>query len=358
MNVSLKIEKDAIIAERLRRQSIAEPLRKTSDLFHLFARLQPVAPVYFSYPGTPPRLVHRTRFDDGEALDDLRSRREIVKGRFLKGRVGYVRTSDLELYATAFRKPLGELNDVRQRVLDVVQEIGPVSGSQIKEETDRDGGEPLLKKQIMPALHRMQEAFLVFEDQTETDWDRGWSDFASECSDVDLEGMSWERAAGEVTKRFLDAMVFATADQVRDWSGWSVSKTKRLMARLEAEDHIIPCNVDGLGQGWVVEEPDYDARVEKGTWMIHRSDCLVYAHTSELKERYKDLEVLQYLLIDGEFRGAVLGHWRMGPHDVDDVVVELPKKERAARRAEILKAVRTVYSGPRHEIVCYDGREI
>ena len=275
-----------------------------------------------------------------------------------KGRVGYVRTSDLELYATAFRKPLGELNDVQQRVLDVVQEIGPVSGSQIKEETDRDGGEPLLKKQIMPALHRMQEAFLVFEDQTETDWDRGWSDFASECSDVDLEGMSWERAAGEVVKRFLDAMVFATTDQVRDWSGWAVSKMKRLLAGLEAEGQILPCNVNGLGQGWVLERPDYDASITAGTWMIHKADFLAFANTSELKARYKDLEVLQYLLIDGEFKGAVLGHWRIGPHDVDDVVVELPKKERAARRAEILRAVRTVYSGPSHEIVCYDGKEI
>ncbi len=356
--MSPKIEKDAIIAERLRRQSIAEPLRKISDLSHLFARLQPVAPVYFSYPGTPPRLVHRTRFEDREVMDDLRSRREIVKGRFLKGRVGYVRTADLEIYATAFRKPLGEPNDIQHRVLDVVQEIGPVSGSQIKEETDRDGGEPLLKKQIMPALHRMQEAFLVFEDQTETDWDRGWSDFETECSDIDLERMSWERAAGEVTKRFIRAMVFATQDQVRDWSGWAVSKTKRLLAGLEAEGQITSCNVDGLGTGWVLEKPDYEPSITAGTWMIHRADCLVYAHTSELKERYKDLEVLQYLLIDGEFKGAVLGHWRIGPHDVDDVVVELPKKERAARRAEILKAVRTVYSGPSHEIVCYDGREI
>jgi len=118
----------------------------------------PSRPSIFHIQAHPPRLVHRTRFDDGEALDDLRSRREIVKGRFLKGRVGYVRTSDLELYGIAFQMPLGELNDVQQRVLDVVQEIGPVSGNQIKEETDRGGGEPLLKKQIMPALHRMQEA--------------------------------------------------------------------------------------------------------------------------------------------------------------------------------------------------------
>jgi len=33
--------------------------------------------------------------------------------------------------------------------------------------------------------------------------------------------------------------------------------------------------------------------------MIHRSDFLATAYASENKERYGDLEVLQYLLIDG-----------------------------------------------------------
>ena len=32
----------------------------------------------------------------------------------------------------------------------------------------------LLVKQITPALHRLQEAFLVFEDQFDGEWDRGW----------------------------------------------------------------------------------------------------------------------------------------------------------------------------------------
>ena len=113
-----------------------------------------------------------------------------------------------------------------------------------------------------------------------------------------------------------------------------------------------------MGEGWVLEQPDYDPEIVSGTWMIHRADYLAYAYTSELKARYKDQEVLQYLLIDGAFKGAVLGHWRIGPHDVDDVVVELPKKKRGLRRAEILKAVRRVYSGENHEVVCYDGDEL
>ena len=347
-----------IIAERLRRQSLAQPLAKERVLTELFEKLQPVAPLASSYPGSPPRLRHRTTFDDGEALDDLRGDRVIVKGRFQKGRVGYVLASELELYGTAFRKPLKDLNDTQQRVLDVIQEIGPADSNQIKEVVDLDGGAPLLKKQIMPALNRMQEAFLVFEDQTETDWVRPWGDFETEWTDVDLERRTWEQAAGIVAERFIDAMVFATFEQIRGWSCWPASKVKKLLADLERKGRLIGMKVDGLGEGWVAESAEHDSTIEPATFMMHKADFLTYSHTNELKERYKDLEVLQYLLIDGAFKGAVLGHWRIGPHDVDDIVVELPKKERVARRAEILAAVRTVYSGPNHEIMCYDGREL
>ncbi len=178
---------ESIIAERLRRQGLAKPLQSKGNVVELFRKLQPVAPLAYSYPGTPTRLIHRTVFHDGEVLDELRGERTIIKGRFQKGLVSYVLAEDLQLYATAFRKSLADLNDTQHRVLDVVQEIGPAKTDQIKEVVDQDEGELLLKKQIMPALHRVQEAFVVLKNQTETNWDRGWSDFASEWPAVDFE---------------------------------------------------------------------------------------------------------------------------------------------------------------------------
>lgn len=168
----------------------------------------------------------------------------------------------------------------------------------------------------------------------------------------------WEQAAEEVIRRFFHPMVFATFDQVKDWACWSASKIKTLLARLGDEGRILPIEVKGMGEGWVLERPDYDPEIAQVTWLIHRVDYLAYTYSGELKARYKNLEVLQYLLIDGAFKGAVLGHWRIRPHDVDDVVVELSKKARGLRRAEILKAVRMVYSGENHEVVCYDGEEL
>jgi hypothetical protein len=76
-----------------------------------------------------------------------------------------------------------------------------------------------------------------------------------------------------------------------------------------------------------------------------------------LKQQFSGLEVLSHLLIDGEFKGAVVGHWRIGPYDVDDVVVMLPEQEKHARKQEILEAVKYVYPPSRHTILRYAGEK-
>jgi len=92
--------------------------------------------------------------------------------------------------------------------------------------------------------------------------------------------------------------------------------------------------------------------------MLHRADPLVRANVSELNRRFKGLEVLQYLLIDGDFKGAVCGHWRIGPHDVDNIVVELDPDERESRKTEIIEAVAWKYHPPQHRILGYAGEKI
>mgnify|MGYP000114644205 CR=1 FL=1 len=53
-----------------------------------------------------------------------------------------------------------------------------------------------------------------------------------------LERQSWHDAACEVVCRFLDAMIFATENQLRDWSCWPISKIQNVMAGLESEDLV------------------------------------------------------------------------------------------------------------------------
>ena len=126
--------------------------------------------------------------------------------------------------------------------------MGPVTPQQIKEKTR------LLNKQIMPALHRLQEAFLVYEDQKDSDWERGWYDFATEWPEIDPAAEPWESAASQVLLRFLRGHVFATFEQLRDWSQWPAHRLKSLVADLEQRHALLALTVEGLGAGWIAAD--------------------------------------------------------------------------------------------------------
>jgi hypothetical protein len=278
----------------------------------------------------------------------------MVKGRFLGGGIGYVLAKDLELYANAFCRRLDTLNETQEIVLDAIIRSETLTPRQLKEETG------LLNKKIMPAMHRLQEAFLVYEDQVDSDWERNWYEFAAEWPDVKLDEDRREEAAAQVLLRFLAGHVFATMEQLKDWSRLPNKLLKSVTRDMENSGFFVPIDIEGLGEGWMLaKDANLELReVPSSVFMIHKSDILTRSHASELKRRFGGQETLQYLLIDGEFRGAVLGHWRIGPHDVDDIVVEVPAKEREDRREEILKAVAWGYSPPHSHILKYDGNEI
>ncbi|MDF2804383.1 MAG: hypothetical protein K0S61_4288 [Anaerocolumna sp.] len=75
---------------------------------------------------------------------------------------------------------------------------------------------------------------------------------------------------------------------------------------------------------------------------------MIVLHFKEIfKPLYENLtydhEPLQYLLIDGEFHGASVGHFRNGPYDLNDVVCDLTNANE--RHDEIIKAITTVNYG-------------
>jgi hypothetical protein len=239
-------------------------------------------------------------------------------------------------------------------VLEAVQVAGPLTPRQIKEETG------LLNKQIMPALHRLQKAFLVYEDQVDDAWERWWYDFESEWPEVELDKDLQQTAAVQVLLRFLKSHVFATFEQLKDWSQFPLRLLAKFVREMEETDLIVPQTVEGLGEGWVrtLDATLREGKITPSVFMFGREDILVKSHASELKRRFGGQEILQYLLIDGAFQGAVLGHWRIGPHDVADIVVTLPAAERANRREEILDVVAKQYHLPHSRILKYAGAAV
>ncbi len=344
----------AVLTERLNRQGLTATRKDERGYLELFSTLQPVSTTTSAYPGSPPALPHRTSFDCSTISEDLRRERRIVKGRFVGGTVGYVLADDLQQYANAFCRPLTDPTPTQQAVYEAVCVAGPLTPRQVKEETG------LLNKHIMPALHRLQTAFLVYEDQTETDWERSWYAFESEWPDITLDADRQLDDVCMVLGRFLHAHVFATFEQFKGWSRLPVRLLRQALQQMEQQQLVQPISTEGLGDGWIGRE-DVGLRSRKprkSVFVLSGADGLVRSHTEELKRTFGKRDVLAYLLIDGAFDGLVCGRWRIGPHDVDDIVLQLPEAERTARRKQILTAVKKSFAPPRHQILRYDGEKL
>lgn len=352
----IRIDHKHMLGERLRRQGLLDPIGHSLDdlaYLNLFKNLQPVAPVHNTRPGDPPKLVHRTAFNDYDLSSRLRESHEIVKGRFCGGRVGYVLQEDLMEYAAVFQKPLSKSKPIYEEILSTLRQSGGLSKEQLKKELSHaPAGE------ISKALLAMQEAFILYEDQLDTDWDTGWFDFASEWFDITRDGVYEVQAIETVILRFIHVMTFATRDNMKSWSSLPTKTIQQTIASLMEKEKIIPAVIAEIGQGYTTAEDDFGLNptiFPRGTFMLDKSDFLVRAHMDELKKKYHELEALQYLLIDGEFKGAVLGHWRIGPYDVDDIVLDLDAEQADARKNEILDAIRLIYSPKHHAILKYNG---
>ena len=350
----ISLDGSAVIAERLRRQRFLDKVDAEDEYVRLFRLMQPVSPPAFSRPGNPPILEGRVAFDDSVLTDRLRKDRIIIKGRFLSGNVGYVFADQLANYAAAFRRPITTLNPIQERVLDIVQRMGPVNIHQIREETG------FLSKQIVPALHRLQRAFLVYEDQVNSDWERPWYDFESEWPDVDIEAIDTTTAVGTIIKEFLKVHVFATVRHISDWTGLPLRKVENIIDGLENDEPIrrvtVAPDCEGLLYG---EVSDSGARLpEHHAILLTHADMLVRSHRTELKRLFAGKEVLRYLLVNGELLGAVIGHWRIGPHDVDDIDLKISRDQAIDMKETVLDAVAKVYQPPRSTIKKYMGNPI
>lgn len=106
----------------------------------------------------------------------------------------------------------------------------------------------------------------------------------------------------------------------------------------------------------------YESKEMHFVYALHRNDFLYKSHEHLLKDYANrltegleyDHEPLQYLLIDGEFHGASVGHFRNGPYDLNDVICDLPNANE--QMAEIISAIQHVNYGKAP--IRFNGKEI
>lgn len=338
------MNKRKIISLRMERQCFINKADET-EYIELYRDTQPGQNVYWNGFGQPPTLTFRAGFNDIAFNRVRQNDRKLIKGRFAGGNLGWIMPEELELYIALYRKPLTKPTEVQLNVLELIENAGPFNIQQMKEETG------LLVKEITPVLHRLQEAFLIYEDQYDGEWDRGWYQFNEIFPDVNAEKYTRLEALKIVLQRFAYRLVWF--DTVMAKSFYKIPEKEIKLAAAELEKVGILVAVD---RGYILQSDmdilnGYEPKPMNFVYAIHRNDFLYKANEQMLKEWIKPLvenleydhEPLQYLLIDGEFHGASVGHFRNGPYDLNDIVCDLPDAE--SRKEEMIEAIKAVNFG-------------
>lgn len=346
------LNNQAVIALRMERQQLTHKASEQEYLV-LYRDMQPGQNVYWNGFGDPPSLTYRVDFNDMEYNRERQRTHALIKGRFTGGNLGWIVPEDLELFAAAFAKPLSNPTHRQLVLLELIEREGPLNIHQMKEETG------LLVKEITPILHRLQEAFLIYEDQYDSEWDRGWYKFSDMFPNADLSKYSRPDAVKMLIKRFAYRHIWFDSKTVKSFYRLSEKEIKTAITSLISDGILAEAD-----SGYLLKEDfetimiSKDSSPCKSVYAMHRNDFLVKSAEHMLKELYPHQypDTLYYLLIDGVFRGAVVGKFRYTP-EIEDIILDLSEQEALKRKAEILSAVH-ILCGEDNPIKRYQGEEI
>lgn len=343
-----------IISLRMARQHLYSPVSR-DKYDRLFTEMSPVPTNYWTRPGDPPTLPGHVDFDDYDYNSRRRARRELLKGRFAGGTIGYVTPEDLELFACLYRKDIVRFTQLQSEIIDLFRQEGPMNIKLLKELTG------LLVKAITPQLHKLQEAFILYEDQLDNEWDRGWYLLESEFPDIDLNRYTKKEALKLLLPRSIGLLVFAEEEQLKSYYRLPVKLLGEAVGELLTEGILVQEELDGRIGYLLTDDRDQllandMSPCRSGVRLLQKNDFLSRAYADQMKRDYQsDWPSMYYVLIDGELHGIVAGTFRFGPHDVEDILLDLSEQERMVRKDEILEAVCQVFDAAASPVKRYCG---
>lgn len=321
-----------ITALRMERQFLTKKANE-EEYLELYRDTQPGQNVYWHGFGDPPSITYRADFDDIEYNRKRQTERKLLKGRFQGGNLGWVTYEDLELFIALAVKPLDKPTLIQLKILEIMEKESPINIGLIKEMTG------LLVKEITPALHRLQEAFLIYEDQYNGEWDRAWYMFREMFPELNINRYTKSDALRIVIQRFAYRNVLINQDMVKSFYKLSNKDIKEAITSLCNDNILIK-----YGDYYMLKsdsEIDFQYNDCKSIYLMHRNDFMVKSNEYWLKEKFKhnNGDILQYLLIDGEFKGAVIGKFKYGPYIIEDIVLDVSETEKLSLKNEIVQIV-------------------
>lgn len=115
-----------ITSLRMERQFLISRANE-QEYIELYRDMQPGLNVYWNGFGQPPTLSFRAAFDDIEFNRVRQGKRELIKGRFAGGNLGWIVLEDLELFIALYRKPLTKPTEVQLQLLELIERLGPLN---------------------------------------------------------------------------------------------------------------------------------------------------------------------------------------------------------------------------------------
>ena len=308
------MNKNAALVRRMKRQGFISPLTGT-EYDELFRGLSPVMCEYWSRPGDPPRLFQRSAEDDFGYNNARRSERRILKGRFQGGNIAYIERDDLQLFSCLYKKNVS-LSVEALQIHELLKSEGPLTSKQIRELTGYG-------KLVPTALQKLQEAFMVFEDQADCEWDRGFYAFSNEFPHINLDLYDTSEALLKIMPRFWKHMVFATEENAKNFYKLPAKNVKKAVEILINSGVLVRIG-DTIVLAGDFDLLDREEQMPKRIFALHRNDFLVKAHEHLLKNKYvhEKHKVIYYLLIDGVISGAVLGRFSNIENELEEVVFD------------------------------------
>lgn len=327
----------------LKRQNLIER-KDDADYERCFRMMSPVPTLNWTAPGEPPIIQYRFNIDDRTLNNYNRANRNIIKGRFRGGNVGYIYADELPLFMAAYKKEINRITEIDDIVLTTIKHEGAMNIRMIKEITG------LLTKQISPSLQKLQKAFIVFEDQVDNEGDRAWYILDEEFYDMGLNKYSHEEAIEEIILRFAYLNVFFDEMMIKSFTRFSNKNIKTALITLTEKGRLLKaaaCEKEGYILKEDLEEiNNCNKEISDDILILDLNDYLVKSNEIDLKKKFprkKPYLTLHYILKKGEFIGALLGHFRFGPNDLEDVMLDLAKSDIIKFRSRIINAIEKIY---------------
>ena len=274
-----ELSHENIVALRMERQHLNKKASK-DEYDALYRDTQPGQNVYWNGFGDPPSLTYRADFNDIEYNRGRQKERKLIKGRFCGGNLGWIVKEDLELFACAFIKPLLKPTERQSAFLELIEHEGPMNIQQMKESTG------MLVKEITQVLHCLQEAFLIYEDQNDGEWDRGWYKFTEMFPDVNLMKYSRIDALKILIKRFSYRNAIFDVNMAKSFYKLPMKEIKAAIESLVAENILLESGGEYLLKDDFDLLQSYSGEIPRAVYAMHRNDFLVKTNEHILKERY------------------------------------------------------------------------